>query len=55
MLLMDIQPVGHIETPYLTKFGVPRQPGLVSGATSTLILGPEFEWVFELRAGSTLR
>lgn len=54
MLPMDIQPVGHIETPYLTKFGVPRQPGLVSGATSTLILGVEFEWVFELRAGSYL-
>ena len=54
MLPMDIQPVGHIETPYLTKFGVPRQPGLVTGAQSRLILGPEFELVFELRAGSYL-
>lgn len=54
MLLMDIQPVGHIETPYLTKFGVPRQPGLVTGAQSRLVLSPEFEWVYGLRVGAYL-
>ena len=34
---MHLQPIGHIESPYLTKFGVPRQPGLVSRASSRIV------------------
>lgn len=34
---MHLQPIGHIESPYLTKFGVPRQPGLVSSANSRIV------------------
>lgn len=54
MLFMEILPIGHIETPYLTKFGVPRQPGLVTGAKSTLVLDSGFEWVLDVAAGSYL-
>lgn len=35
--MMHLQPIGHIESPYLTKFGVPRQPGLVSRASSRIV------------------
>lgn len=35
---MDIRPIGHIESPYPTKFGVPRQPGLVRSLVSWLVL-----------------
>ncbi len=34
---MHLQAIGHIESPYLTKFGVPRQPGLVSCANSRIV------------------
>lgn len=35
---MNLSPIGHMRSPYLTKFGVPRQPGLVKGALSRLML-----------------
>lgn len=35
---MKLKPIGHMKSPYATKFGVPRQPGLVHSAESQLIL-----------------
>ena len=35
---MQLSPIGHIESPYLTKFGVPRQPCLAPAVTSRIVL-----------------
>ncbi len=38
---MQLERIGVVRSPYLTKFGVPRQPGLVTALTSRIILEPE--------------
>ncbi len=35
-------PIGFIRSPYTDKFGIPRQPGLVTAAEARLVLLPEF-------------
>lgn len=37
-----IEPIGYIESPYLEKFAVPRQPGIISTAQTRLKLAPPF-------------
>ena len=37
-----MQPIAHIHTDFPTKFGVPRQSGLVDRLTSAIVLEPEF-------------
>lgn len=37
-----MKPVATIRTPFREKFGIPRQPGLVSSATGTVELLPPF-------------
>ncbi|MBK1718545.1 tRNA (N6-threonylcarbamoyladenosine(37)-N6)-methyltransferase TrmO [Thiocystis violacea] len=39
---MNFEPIGHIRSPYTDKFGIPRQPGLVSAAEARLELLPPF-------------
>lgn len=39
---MIFEPIGHIRSPYTDKFGIPRQPGLVTAAEARLELRPEF-------------
>ncbi len=39
---MRLEKIGFIQSPYLTKFGVPRQPGLVTALTSRIIFKPEY-------------
>lgn len=39
---MRLKPIGHIESPYMTKFGVPRQPGLADAIESRLVFEPAF-------------
>ncbi|MTW21411.1 tRNA (N6-threonylcarbamoyladenosine(37)-N6)-methyltransferase TrmO [Allochromatium palmeri] len=39
---MHCEPIGHIRSPYTDKFGIPRQPGLVTAAEARLELRPEF-------------
>jgi tRNA-Thr(GGU) m(6)t(6)A37 methyltransferase TsaA len=34
--------IGHIESPYTDKFGIPRQPGLARSAEARLVLAPPF-------------
>lgn len=34
---MEITPIAFVESPFPTKFGVPRQPGLVRGLVSHLV------------------
>lgn len=38
----QIEPIGYIQSPYLEKFAVPRQPGLVTTATTRLQLVAPF-------------
>mgnify|MGYP002518467358 CR=1 FL=1 len=37
-----MQPIAHIHTDFPTKFGVPRQSGLVDRLTSYIVFEPEF-------------
>ncbi|CAG8998476.1 MAG: tRNA (adenine(37)-N6)-methyltransferase [Candidatus Celerinatantimonas neptuna] len=37
-----IEPIGYIESPYLEKFAVPRQPGIIPSAQTRLRLSPPF-------------
>lgn len=39
---MIFEPIGFIRSPYTDKFGIPRQPGLVTAAEARLELRPEF-------------
>lgn len=37
-----LSPIGFVRSPYTDKFGIPRQPGLVTAAEARLELLPEF-------------
>lgn len=39
---MQLEPIGYIRSPYLTKFGVPRQPGLAPSVQSHLEFKPGY-------------
>ena len=39
---MIFEPIGHVRSPYTDKFGIPRQPGLVTAAEGTIELLPPF-------------
>ena len=39
---MEIRPIAHIRTGFPTKFGVPRQSGLVSGLEAVIVMEPEY-------------
>lgn len=41
--MYQFEPVGEISSCYREKFGVPRQPGLVSAATARLTLYPPYD------------
>lgn len=37
-----MKPVAHMESDFPTKFGIPRQAGLVEGLTATVVFEPEY-------------
>ncbi len=39
---LTIQTIGHIENDFTSKFGVPRQSGIVDSLPSVIVLEPEF-------------
>ncbi|EXJ13706.1 tRNA (N6-threonylcarbamoyladenosine(37)-N6)-methyltransferase TrmO [Imhoffiella purpurea] len=39
---MNVEPIGIVRSPYTDKFGIPRQPGLVTAAEARLELLPPF-------------
>ena len=39
---MFIEPVAHFQSPFKTKFGIPRQAGLVSGLRGRIVFEPSF-------------
>ncbi|MBZ5486014.1 tRNA (N6-threonylcarbamoyladenosine(37)-N6)-methyltransferase TrmO [Halomonas aquamarina] len=38
-----LTPIGHVESDYPDKFGIPRQPGLAPAAEASLILVPPYD------------
>ncbi|MGR5175983.1 tRNA (N6-threonylcarbamoyladenosine(37)-N6)-methyltransferase TrmO [Vibrio parahaemolyticus] len=45
----SLDPIGIIQSPYKEKFAVPRQPGLVSSATATIVLQGEINCLEAVR------
>ena len=39
---MEIHPIAYFESPLKSKFGIPRQSGLVSGLTGRIVFEPEY-------------
>lgn len=39
---VSISPIAHIESDFTSKFGIPRQSGLVEGLFSRIVFEPEF-------------
>ncbi|MBQ8724796.1 MAG: SAM-dependent methyltransferase, partial [Oscillospiraceae bacterium] len=37
-----MKPIAHIRSPFPTKFGIPRQPGLVPELESKIVFLPEY-------------
>lgn len=44
-----MQPIAHIRTDFRTKFGVPRQAGVVQGLTATIVFEPSYRNVEAFR------
>lgn len=42
MQVVIIHPIAHMESDFLTKFGIPRQSGLVEELNSTIVFEPEY-------------
>ena len=46
---MEIQPIAHFESPFSTKFGIPRQSGLVPDLTGRIVFEPEYRQMDAVR------
>ena len=46
---MEILPIAHFESPFSTKFGIPRQSGLVPSLTGRIIFEPEYRQMDAVR------
>ena len=46
---MEIQPIAHFESPFTTKFGIPRQSGLVPDLTGRIVFAPEYRQMDAVR------
>jgi len=40
---LSLAPLGHVQSPFKEKFGIPRQAGLVEAASGRLILCPPYD------------
>ena len=46
---MEIQPIAWFESPFTTKFGIPRQSGLVPELTGRIVFAPEYRQMDAVR------
>ena len=46
---MEIQPIAHFESPFTSKFGIPRQSGLVPALTGRIVFTPEYRQMDAVR------
>ena len=44
-----MEPIAHIESPYTTKFGIPRQSGIVDTIESHIVFEPAYRIAEALR------
>lgn len=40
---MNIQPIAHFRSPLTTKFGIPRQSGIISSLRGTIVFDKEYQ------------
>jgi tRNA-Thr(GGU) m(6)t(6)A37 methyltransferase TsaA len=40
--IFEIKPIAHIRTDFLSKFGIPRQSGMVESLEGTIVFEPEY-------------
>ncbi|MGN1442487.1 MAG: tRNA (N6-threonylcarbamoyladenosine(37)-N6)-methyltransferase TrmO [Acutalibacteraceae bacterium] len=45
----QIRPIAHIKSPFMTKFGVPRQSGITQSIISEIIFEPEYRDISAIR------
>jgi len=38
----EISPIGHVQSAFKEKFGLPRQPGLIKSTSAQILLQPEY-------------
>ena len=41
-MTFEIKPIAHIRTDFPTKFGIPRQSGIVATLRGTIVFEPEY-------------
>lgn len=46
---MEIKPIAHFRSPLKSKFGIPRQSGLVSELTGSIVFEPEYRQMEAMR------
>ena len=46
---MEIQPIAHFESPFTSKFGIPRQSGLVPSLSGRIVFTPEYRQIDAVR------
>ena len=48
-MALELKQIAHICSPFPTKFGIPRQSGLVDALRATVVFEPEFRNADALR------
>jgi len=46
---MDIQPIAYFSSPFTSKFGIPRQSGVVEQLPGRIVMAPDYCWPEGLR------
>lgn len=46
---MEIKPIAHFRSPFATKFGIPRQSGIVPQLRGRIIMEPQYASAEALR------
>jgi tRNA (Thr-GGU) A37 N-methylase len=46
---MEIKPIAYFHSPFTSKFGIPKQSGLVDGLQGTIVFEPEYRDADALR------
>ena len=48
-IMKEIKPIAFFHSPFTSKFGIPRQSGLVDGLRGRIVFEPEYNNVEALR------
>jgi tRNA (adenine37-N6)-methyltransferase len=50
---MEIKPIARFRSPFSSKFGIPKQAGLVAELEGQIVFEPEYRKPFSLNASNT--